>query len=129
MSAVTPFAIVTRPSRAALLEKMQRPVFGVLLMYATISYKIASSPSHDALHVWCSRGTSPITPLTKIKMIVGLTSAPSRMSSPTISRRAEAERNKTWEDIEDSEMGYLGYQASEAYGLTWKVRCEALTLG
>lgn len=24
-------------------------------------------------------------------------------------------------DIQDSEMGYLGYQGSEAYGLTWKV--------
>ncbi|CAM9666932.1 unnamed protein product, partial [Laminaria digitata] len=25
-------------------------------------------------------------------------------------------------DIEDSEMAYLGYQGSERYGLTWKVR-------
>ncbi|CAN0304316.1 unnamed protein product, partial [Ectocarpus sp. 4 AP-2014] len=25
-------------------------------------------------------------------------------------------------DIIDSEMGYLGYDASEAYGITWKVR-------
>ena len=24
-------------------------------------------------------------------------------------------------DIEDSEMGYLGYHGSESYGLTWKV--------
>ena len=24
-------------------------------------------------------------------------------------------------DIEDSEMGYLGYHDSESYGLTWKV--------
>ena len=27
-------------------------------------------------------------------------------------------------DIEDSEIGYLGHQASESYGLTWKVGVE-----
>ena len=32
-------------------------------------------------------------------------------------------------DIEDSEMGYLGYQGSEAYGLTWKVGHETTALG
>ncbi|CAM9273557.1 unnamed protein product, partial [Laminaria digitata] len=32
-------------------------------------------------------------------------------------------------DIEDSEMGYLGFQSGEAYGLAWKVRglCEDLS--
>eukprot|EP00904_Undaria_pinnatifida_P009115 jgi/Undpi1/5333/HiC_scaffold_2.g00614.m1 len=36
--------------------------------------------------------------------------------------RAKKNMGEARMDIEDSEMGYLGYQGSEAYGLTWKVR-------
>ena len=35
--------------------------------------------------------------------------------------RAKTEMGEARMDIEDSEMAYLGYQGSEAYGLTWKV--------
>lgn len=31
-------------------------------------------------------------------------------------------------DIENSEMGYLGYYAAEAYGLVWKVRASYLVV-
>ena len=37
--------------------------------------------------------------------------------------KAKSNMGEARMDIEDSEMGYLGYQGSEAYGLTWKVRC------
>ena len=36
--------------------------------------------------------------------------------------RAKSNMGEARMDIEDSEMGYLGFQDSESYGLTWKVR-------
>eukprot|EP00904_Undaria_pinnatifida_P005831 jgi/Undpi1/2378/HiC_scaffold_13.g05759.m1 len=36
--------------------------------------------------------------------------------------RASTEMGEARMDIEDSEMAYLGYHATESYGLTWKVR-------
>ena len=39
--------------------------------------------------------------------------------------RASTEMGEARMDIEDSEMAYLGYHATESYGLTWKVRPEA----
>ena len=38
--------------------------------------------------------------------------------------RARKNMGEARMDIENSEMGYLGYQGSEAYGLTWKVGHE-----
>ncbi|CAN0539588.1 unnamed protein product, partial [Laminaria digitata] len=42
--------------------------------------------------------------------------------SQTCRGRAKKNMGEARMDIEDSEMGYLEYQESEAYGLTWKVR-------
>ena len=42
--------------------------------------------------------------------------------SQTCTGRAKKEMGEARMDIEDSEMGYLGYHGSESYGLTWKVR-------
>ncbi|CAN0589461.1 unnamed protein product, partial [Laminaria digitata] len=42
--------------------------------------------------------------------------------SQTCRGRAKKNMGEARMDIEDSEMSYLGYQGSEAYGLTWKVR-------
>ena len=44
--------------------------------------------------------------------------------SQTCIGRAKKEMGEARMDIEDSEMGYLGYHDSESYGLTWKVRQE-----
>ena len=41
--------------------------------------------------------------------------------SQTCRGRAKRNMGEARMDIEGSEMGYLGYQGSEAYGLTWKV--------
>ena len=41
--------------------------------------------------------------------------------SQTCSGRAKKNMGEARMDIEDSEMGYLGYHGSESYGLTWKV--------
>eukprot|EP00904_Undaria_pinnatifida_P005807 jgi/Undpi1/2356/HiC_scaffold_13.g05739.m1 len=43
-------------------------------------------------------------------------------ASQTCLGRAKKEMGEARMDIEDSEMGYLGYHDSESYGLTWKVR-------
>ncbi|CAM9125414.1 unnamed protein product, partial [Laminaria digitata] len=48
--------------------------------------------------------------------------------SQTCRGRAKTNMGEARMDIEDSEMGYLGYQGSEAYGLTWKIRYETATL-
>lgn len=42
-------------------------------------------------------------------------------SSETCVGKAKNEMGEARMDIEDSEMGYLGYHDSESYGLTWKV--------
>ncbi|CAN0302315.1 unnamed protein product, partial [Laminaria digitata] len=42
--------------------------------------------------------------------------------SQTCNGRAKNNMGEARMDIEDSEMGYLGYHGSESYGLTWKVR-------
>eukprot|EP00904_Undaria_pinnatifida_P009109 jgi/Undpi1/5328/HiC_scaffold_2.g00609.m1 len=42
--------------------------------------------------------------------------------SQTCNGRAKKNMGEARMDIEDSEMGYLGYHGSESYGLTWKVR-------
>ena len=42
--------------------------------------------------------------------------------SQTCTGRAKKEMGEARMDIEDSEMGYLGYHGSESYGLTWKAR-------
>ena len=47
--------------------------------------------------------------------------------SQTCRGRAKKNMGDARMDIEDSKMGYLGYQGSEAYGLTWKVGCETTT--
>ena len=39
----------------------------------------------------------------------------------TCDGRAKKDMGEARMDIEDSEMGYLGYHDSESYGLTWKV--------
>ena len=39
----------------------------------------------------------------------------------TCSGRAKKNMGEARMDIEDSEMGYLGYHGTETYGLTWKV--------
>ena len=44
--------------------------------------------------------------------------------SQTCNGRAKKNMGEARMDIEDSEMGYLGYHGSESYGLTWKVRQE-----
>ena len=44
--------------------------------------------------------------------------------SQTCKGRAKKNMGEARMDIEDSEMGYLGYHGSESYGLTWKVRQE-----
>ena len=36
--------------------------------------------------------------------------------------KAQKNKGEARMDIEDSGMAYLGYQGSESYGLTWKVR-------
>ena len=41
--------------------------------------------------------------------------------SQTCRGRAKKDMGEARMDIEDSEMGYLGYHGSESYGLTWKV--------
>ena len=41
--------------------------------------------------------------------------------SQTCNGRAKKNMGEARMDIEDSEMGYLGYHGSESYGLTWKV--------
>ena len=46
--------------------------------------------------------------------------------SQTCIGRAKKEMGEARMDIEDSEMGYLGYHDSESYGLTWKVRQETV---
>ena len=46
--------------------------------------------------------------------------------SQTCTGRAKKEMGEARMDIEDSEMGYLGYHGSESYGLTWKVRQETV---
>lgn len=43
-------------------------------------------------------------------------------TSQTCLGRAKKTMGEARMDIEDSDMGYLGYQGSEAYGLSWKVR-------
>lgn len=40
----------------------------------------------------------------------------------TCEGNAKKEMGEARMDIVSSEIGYLGYKASEAYGLTWKVR-------
>ena len=45
-------------------------------------------------------------------------------NSQTCRGRAKKSMGEARMDIENSEMGYLGYQGSEAYGLTWKVGFE-----
>ena len=47
-------------------------------------------------------------------------------ASQTCLGRAKKEMGEARMDIEDSEMGYLGYHDSESYGLTWKVRGETV---
>ncbi|CAM9773108.1 unnamed protein product, partial [Discosporangium mesarthrocarpum] len=42
--------------------------------------------------------------------------------SETCDGKAKKDQGECRLDIVDSEMGYLGYQASESYGLAWKVR-------
>jgi len=48
--------------------------------------------------------------------------------SQTCRGRAKKNMGEARMDIEGSEMGYLGYQGSEAYGLTWKVGCQTIAL-
>ena len=48
--------------------------------------------------------------------------------SRTCRGRANKNMKEANMDIEDSEMGYLGYQGSEAYNLTWKVGYEVAVL-
>ena len=48
--------------------------------------------------------------------------------SQTCRGRAKKSMGEARMDIEGSEMGYLGYQGSEAYGLTWKVGCQTIAL-
>ena len=45
-----------------------------------------------------------------------------KLDGQTCLGRAKKEMGEARMDIEDSEMGYLGYHDSESYGLTWKVR-------
>lgn len=45
-------------------------------------------------------------------------------SSQKCDGRAKKTMGEARMDIVNSEIGYLGYYASEAYGLTWKVRCR-----
>ena len=42
-------------------------------------------------------------------------------ASETCEGRAKNDMGEARMDIVDSEMGYLGFQDSESYGLTWKV--------
>ena len=44
--------------------------------------------------------------------------------SQTCRGRAKKNMGDARMDIEDSKMGYLRYQGSEAYGLTWNGGCE-----
>ncbi|CAM9728081.1 unnamed protein product, partial [Discosporangium mesarthrocarpum] len=44
------------------------------------------------------------------------------LSGETCIGTAKKERGECRMDIVDSEIGYMGYKASESYGLTWKVR-------
>ena len=41
--------------------------------------------------------------------------------SQSCKSRAKKNMGEARMDIEDSEMGYLGYNGTESYGLTWKV--------
>ena len=45
-------------------------------------------------------------------------------SSETCDGRAKSNMGEARMDIEDREMGYLGFYDGESYGLTWKVRSE-----
>lgn len=40
---------------------------------------------------------------------------------PTVCCLLQENRGETRMDVIDSEVGYLGYHASESYGLVWKV--------
>ena len=71
---------------SALLERLYTPVCTPL--------DLTIRPIH---HVRCSRGTPPKTPPTKMRAMVGHTSAPSRRSSPMTARRVMAEPRITWE--------------------------------
>ncbi|CAM9805394.1 unnamed protein product, partial [Discosporangium mesarthrocarpum] len=51
------------------------------------------------------------------------------LDNMTCTSRAKKDKGECRMDILRSELGYLGYQESESYGLTWKVRglCEDLS--
>lgn len=50
------------------------------------------------------------------------------LDGETCSGRAQRNNGECRMDMVDSDMGYLGYDGTEAYGLTWKVRCGWFTV-
>ncbi|CAM9942410.1 unnamed protein product [Ascophyllum nodosum] len=71
---------------------------------------------------WDNSTNSPDVNLTDGRSYISAVSELIVNASETCDGRAKSDMGEARMDIEDSEMGYLGFLDSESYGLTWKVR-------